>query len=86
MPTLEFDIANPSRDMESGSTLQEPTQKSMYQAWTEGAQSQLFQWLEVPKKYKKWKCVGVKSSNRSIGGLGLTKKVETKLISKYFNM
>ena len=83
MPSPLSMTGNSSRATEVGSTSEEGIQKSVYEAWSEGAKSHLFQWLDLPGNYEKWKCAGVKSSTGSIKTSGLTKKAVTKIISEY---
>ena len=83
MPSPQSMTENSSRITEVGSTSQEQIQKSAYKAWSEGAKSHLFQWLDLLVNYEKWKCVGIKISTRSTKTSGLSKKAITKIISKY---
>ena len=73
MPSPLSMTENSSRVTEVGSTLEEQIQKSAYEAWFEGAKSHLFQWLDLPGNYEKWKCARVKSSTGSTKTFGLTK-------------
>lgn len=76
---------SPSRPTPESSTAQDEIQKSTYVSWTDRAQSQLFQWLEEPGNYDKWKCAGVKSSSGSTRTSGLTKKAVTHIISRHLD-
>ena len=83
MPSPLSMTGNSSRATEVGNTSLEGIQKSVYEAWSKGAKSHLFQWLDFPGNYEKWKCAWVKSSTGSTKTSGLTKKAVTKIISEY---
>ena len=53
--------------------------------WNDATQSLLFQWLELPGNYEKWKCARVKNANGGTRTSGLTKKAVTYLISEYLD-
>ena len=76
-------IPNSSRSLESGGTSQEPPPKIVYEAWTDFCQRQLFDWLELPGNYEKWKCAGIRTPIGSSKTSALTKKAVTSLISIY---
>lgn len=77
--------STPAQAPPGGSSSQVPPPKTVYEAWTDATQAQLFEWLELPGNYDKWKCAGIRSSNGSTRTSGLTKKAITGIISTYLD-
>lgn len=57
--------------------------KRIHEAWTDATEAQLFEWLELPGNYAKWKCAGIRNPSGSMKTSGLTKKAVTGIISNY---
>ena len=83
-PFQESQSANSSCPTDS-TTHQEAPFKTVYEVWTDATQSLLFQWLELPANYEKWKCAGVKNVNGGTRTSALTKKAITYLIFEYLD-
>ena len=76
-------IPNTSHVVEIGKTSNEAPPKTVYEAWNDISEAQLFEWLQLPRNYEKWKCVGIRNSNGSMKTSALAKRAVTSIISAY---